>query len=255
MNSSGVETHGPSRHHDWIIADPEVSLLEESRSREMKSQMATNSKSVKSDRYKTELCRQFSENGSCRYGDKCQFAHGTVDLRTVSRHPKYKTHLCRTFHSTGFCPYGARCHFIHGDVSRSANPRFNLESMKQNEGSLHSMRVSSCIPVMRDSADSVDRLILGIQSFMNRSIADDSSSHPIRKQRTLVLPPQNHFQYSAQNVLHHAMENYPSTDLMGGSTSVSPTLSCSDSPTPSPTSMLQDGDIWTSLANLIGVVV
>ncbi|KAM7367494.1 hypothetical protein PAMP_013786 [Pampus punctatissimus] len=66
-----------------------------------------------SSRYKTELCRPFEENGTCKYGDKCQFAHGKHELRSLSRHPKYKTELCRTFHSTGYCPYGTRCHFIH----------------------------------------------------------------------------------------------------------------------------------------------
>lgn len=64
-------------------------------------------------RYKTEMCRPFQENGSCKYGEKCQFAHGVEDLRNVSRHPKYKTDLCRTYHSVGFCPYGPRCHFVH----------------------------------------------------------------------------------------------------------------------------------------------
>uniref|UniRef100_H3B7I7 mRNA decay activator protein ZFP36 n=1 Tax=Latimeria chalumnae TaxID=7897 RepID=H3B7I7_LATCH len=66
-----------------------------------------------SSRYKTELCRTFEESGTCKYGAKCQFAHGMEELRDVSRHPKYKTELCRTFHTIGFCPYGARCHFIH----------------------------------------------------------------------------------------------------------------------------------------------
>ena len=64
-------------------------------------------------RYKTELCRPFQENGFCKYGDKCQFAHGEMDLRSLPRHPKYKTELCRTYHTRGFCPYGLRCHFIH----------------------------------------------------------------------------------------------------------------------------------------------
>ena len=66
-----------------------------------------------SSRYKTELCRPFEENGICKYGDKCQFAHGLHELRQLTRHPKYKTELCRTFHTIGFCPYGPRCHFIH----------------------------------------------------------------------------------------------------------------------------------------------
>ena len=66
-----------------------------------------------STRYKTELCRTYEESGTCKYGTKCQFAHGVDELRGISRHPKYKTELCRTFHTIGFCPYGARCHFIH----------------------------------------------------------------------------------------------------------------------------------------------
>ncbi|XP_053177502.1 mRNA decay activator protein ZFP36L1 [Scomber japonicus] len=66
-----------------------------------------------STRYKTELCRTFEESGVCKYGAKCQFAHGMDELRGLSRHPKYKTEPCRTFHTIGFCPYGARCHFIH----------------------------------------------------------------------------------------------------------------------------------------------
>ncbi|XP_003740417.1 mRNA decay activator protein ZFP36L2-like [Galendromus occidentalis] len=68
---------------------------------------------LNSSRYKTELCRPFEENGICKYGDKCQFAHGIEELRSLARHPKYKTELCRTFHTTGLCPYGPRCHFIH----------------------------------------------------------------------------------------------------------------------------------------------
>lgn len=63
--------------------------------------------------YKTELCRSWEEKGTCRYGAKCQFAHGEDELRKVSRHPKvsrrhakatttyiccpsqYKTEICR----------------------------------------------------------------------------------------------------------------------------------------------------------------
>uniref|UniRef100_A0AAV2JHH4 mRNA decay activator protein ZFP36 n=1 Tax=Knipowitschia caucasica TaxID=637954 RepID=A0AAV2JHH4_KNICA len=78
---------------------------------------------VNSSRYKTELCRPFEENGSCKYGDKCQFAHGLHELRSLSRHPKYKTELCRTFHTIGFCPYGPRCHFIHNAEERRGPPQ------------------------------------------------------------------------------------------------------------------------------------
>lgn len=73
-------------------------------------------------RYKTELCRSFQENGICKYGDKCQFAHGLAELRNMIRHPKYKTELCRTFHAAGYCPYGPRCHFVH-DTQTDAQTR------------------------------------------------------------------------------------------------------------------------------------
>nr|XP_019962885.1 PREDICTED: mRNA decay activator protein ZFP36L1-like [Paralichthys olivaceus] len=78
-----------------------------------------------STRYKTELCRTYEESGTCKYGAKCQFAHGMDELRGLSRHPKYKTEPCRTFHTIGFCPYGARCHFIHNadELNDAAPPQ------------------------------------------------------------------------------------------------------------------------------------
>ncbi|KAF8587290.1 hypothetical protein K439DRAFT_1614407 [Ramaria rubella] len=66
--------------------------------------------------YKTELCRSWEEKGSCRYGPKCQFAHGEDEIRKVARHPKYKTEICRTFWVSGSCPYGKRCCFIHTEL-------------------------------------------------------------------------------------------------------------------------------------------
>lgn len=76
-------------------------------------QGAITATTVNTSRYKTELCRPFEEFGVCKYGDKCQFAHGMAELRSLARHPKYKTELCRTYHTVGFCPYGPRCHFVH----------------------------------------------------------------------------------------------------------------------------------------------
>jgi len=72
------------------------------------------------NRYKTELCKSFTETGNCRYGTKCQFAHGKEEVRGLLRHPKYKTETCKTFHSTGTCPYGTRCRFIHTRAKEEA---------------------------------------------------------------------------------------------------------------------------------------
>jgi len=83
-------------------------------------------------RYKTEQCRPYAEHGACKYGDKCQFAHGLAELRPVARHPKYKTDLCKTYHTTGLCPYGPRCHFIHNDDERHLNElnRFVIQQQR-----------------------------------------------------------------------------------------------------------------------------
>ncbi|TRY89417.1 hypothetical protein DNTS_010818 [Danionella cerebrum] len=87
--------------------------------------------SLPSNRYKTELCRSFQEHGSCKYGAKCQFAHGDIELRGLYRHPKYKTQACRTFYQFGYCPYGSRCHFIHDEKSylEEQNPRLLRQSV------------------------------------------------------------------------------------------------------------------------------
>lgn len=67
----------------------------------------------KQNLYKTEMCKNFQETGMCRYGTKCQFAHGSSEMRGVQRHPKYKTEICRTYHTSGTCAYGKRCRFVH----------------------------------------------------------------------------------------------------------------------------------------------
>jgi len=94
-----------------------------------------------SNLYKTELCRSFEETGTCRYGSKCQFAHGYPELRPAPRHPKYKTEICKTFHSVGTCPYGTRCRFIHTSPSDNIdwitadvdNPLFDLHDKNAPE--------------------------------------------------------------------------------------------------------------------------
>jgi len=68
---------------------------------------------TKQNLYKTEFCQSWMATGDCRYGAKCQYAHGKEELRFVIRHPKYKTENCKTFSTTGQCPYGKRCRFVH----------------------------------------------------------------------------------------------------------------------------------------------
>jgi hypothetical protein len=52
-----------------------------------------------------------------------QFAHGSPEVRAMSRHPKYKTEECRLYHTTGACPYGIRCHFVHESPASDDHPQ------------------------------------------------------------------------------------------------------------------------------------
>uniref|UniRef100_A0A7S0WVF6 C3H1-type domain-containing protein n=1 Tax=Chlamydomonas leiostraca TaxID=1034604 RepID=A0A7S0WVF6_9CHLO len=82
--------------------------------------------------YKTEMCRGWLATNTCRYGSKCQFAHGREELRPVPRHPRWRTEPCRAFALTGSCSYGARCRFIHAHASAPnsmfAGPGSNMQT-------------------------------------------------------------------------------------------------------------------------------
>ena len=65
-------------------------------------------------KYKTELCKNWAETGHCRYGKKCQFAHGNVDQSNKEpQNARYKSKLCKQFYEKNHCPYGNRCLFRH----------------------------------------------------------------------------------------------------------------------------------------------
>ncbi|CAN9511585.1 unnamed protein product [Ophioblennius macclurei] len=121
---------------------------------------ASSSSSSSSSRYKTELCRSFTESGLCKYGGKCQFAHGSEELRDLNRHPKYKTELCRTFHTIGFCPYGIRCHFVHNGEEESRHALSRCCSASSSSSSS-----SSSIPLQALSSSRPHRPPLIRQSF------------------------------------------------------------------------------------------
>ncbi|XP_063295037.1 mRNA decay activator protein ZFP36L1-like isoform X1 [Pelobates fuscus] len=152
--------------------------------------------SVNSSRYKTELCRPFEENGSCKYGEKCQFAHGMHELRSLTRHHKYKTELCRTYHTIGFCPYGPRCHFIHNaeerrlvgacDKAPLSPPTYNLGRPKfQHSFSFAGFPSTSGL---LDSPNcSTTPLFFGTDDVVSSPTLPDYASSPFTSQEIPVL--------------------------------------------------------------------
>lgn len=130
--------------------------------------------------YKTELCRSWEEKGSCRYGAKCQFAHGEEELRNVSRHPKYKTEICRTFWVSGSCPYGKRCCFIHTELPTSGNAAGASTSGSDTapppahtDGRARSMSTNS------DPNDASVSLLARISAKRSQESSTNSSSTPV----------------------------------------------------------------------------
>ncbi|XP_012873359.1 PREDICTED: zinc finger protein 36, C3H1 type-like 2 [Dipodomys ordii] len=126
---------------------------------------------INSTRYKTELCRPFEESGTCKYGEKCQFAHGFHELRSLTRHPKYKTELCRTFHTIGFCPYGPRCHFA------PPSPPFSFQLPRR----LSESPVFDAPPSPPDSLSDRDSYLSGSLSSGSLSGSESPSLDPGRR--------------------------------------------------------------------------
>jgi len=139
------------------------------------SSSAQSQRSVNSSRYKTELCRPFEESGSCKYGDKCQFAHGYHELRNLSRHPKYKTELCRTFHTIGFCPYGPRCHFLHEAETAESSPKPARQASTRASNNYNTPTSGSTSPSLSPSGSDTDYNAFTYHSDGSSSrLADDS---------------------------------------------------------------------------------
>lgn len=185
-------------------------------------------KNVNSTRYKTELCRPYEESGFCKYGDKCQFAHGEHELRSLNRHPKYKTELCRTFHTVGFCPYGPRCHFIHNEDERKLS---QIVHLKQQQVCVQQQQQHQA---QQQQLQAVQQLLAQAQQQVQAQQA--ALSKPTTPTRASTRPTALDFAASLPPMVRDTL----------GSTADSPPLSLTGSPTASPTSMLMDQD-WAML--------
>jgi len=200
---------------------------------------ANNASTSQASRYKTELCRSYQENGSCKYGDKCQFAHGENEMRNMNRHPKYKTELCRTFHASGYCPYGPRCHFVH-DNTAELMPN-NMDQPDETGNLLLATNVelfNSYLPLYTNAVPNVraENATSNLLMLANRSSSVSSSSSSITPQSSRSLSPDNHvasaglqpltFQFNSLNLASTASQNSsPSSTSTSSPSSSSTNLS------------------------------
>jgi hypothetical protein len=134
--------------------------------------------------FKTVMCKN---HPNCKYGDKCNFAHGEAELRKLdetildavarSKSPdsetssqtasdrrtedsstggtsNFKTRMCKNYEKNGFCKFGDRCNFAHGrDEIQQQRRRDQNKGGRtspcgsQDSGSLSTKRVTTCARV------------------------------------------------------------------------------------------------------------
>ena len=94
-------------------------------------------------KFRTELCKMFEINGTCKFGKNCNFAHGKENIReNLFKKSGYKKRICKNFFQKGFCMYGNRCQFSHQilkkdnfsfvkEIKEISEKNFNLYNREQ----------------------------------------------------------------------------------------------------------------------------
>ena len=102
---------------------------------------------MSSNQYKTAMCKSILEMDHCTFGDRCNFAHSSMEVRAKKpsamppgmmpsgsnegggfkrKRENVKSVLCQNFTTFGKCQYGNNCSFAHGveDLSSNKKPKF-----------------------------------------------------------------------------------------------------------------------------------
>ena len=88
----GKKLHAPEQLTMTDTINPYAPLFNSqahNSSLQLNSTIASETPGSSNPRFKTEICRNFKEKGTCLYGDLCQFAHGKNELRVSIADPNY----------------------------------------------------------------------------------------------------------------------------------------------------------------------
>lgn len=111
---------------------------------------------TQSQKYKTEICKNFEMKGKCKWGENCCFAHGKNELRKKTLFNYfYKTKICKHFHKNGFCPYASRCQYFHFKKYQIYQELF--ESFSNKIYSRLEENTHECIPSILERTERVTR--------------------------------------------------------------------------------------------------
>jgi hypothetical protein len=125
-NNSGNNNNNNSSHNNHNFNSPQSSqqmqLQPQQQSQQQHQQQnghkqhemsQNNNSSTPNTKYKSELCKNFMQFGSCPYSGSCQFAHNEAELRVTVKPRKFRTQKCKNWTATQTCPYMHRCCFLH----------------------------------------------------------------------------------------------------------------------------------------------
>lgn len=110
-NLKNTKVNQNLNHEQHELKDPQFQHVQIPNKQDLQNEQPEVNKQL----YKTELCESFTTKGQCKYGNKCQFAHGLQELKLKHHSNNYRTKPCINWVKLGYCPYGKRCCFKHGD--------------------------------------------------------------------------------------------------------------------------------------------
>ncbi|KAJ3156957.1 hypothetical protein HK101_001457 [Irineochytrium annulatum] len=140
----------PNGTRSWRSAEPDGIAKAEAEEAEALA-AAGAAKETENPLYKTRLCERFETEGTCPYGVRCTFAHGTAELRDRAtfggevetpsaavakegpENPLYKTRMCERFQKEKFCQYGPRCNFAHSVEELRVRPPTTAATFADDE--------------------------------------------------------------------------------------------------------------------------
>jgi len=79
-----------------------------------------------------QQCYSFAENGTCQYGDRCRFSHGTEKTAATGGRDR-SNEACYSFQSNGSCRFGENCRFSHTATDGAAGENAN-ETLSGSDG-------------------------------------------------------------------------------------------------------------------------
>ncbi|KAL4495158.1 hypothetical protein ABPG72_007265 [Tetrahymena utriculariae] len=124
---------------------------------------------------KTEMCKNWTATGTCKFGDKCSFAHGKEQLQgKIHLHPNYKTKPCKKFFIKGICSYGNRCQYIHSITQLIE--KGHEDFLRQVYPSKKQFQVPERLEILRKNLNIPSRLPIFFQISSQQPSTDDSSS-------------------------------------------------------------------------------